>query len=300
MKQWLRDAIEQAGFKEAYCAAPDPIPNWDPGIAKGAAELFADPGAAYPKAKCILILVYPYKPFGPEEHIPAYYPASNSAYFAAKDIINAITGQGYYAERAKIPIRAFALAKGIGDMGRNGLMRIPPYGSAIVLDAIATDAEKPEECATEHIPCPEGCTACAVACPVGAISGSCDLSRCMRLKMVGNIIQPEDIRHLQQYYIGCEACIRACPFNSEEGFAEPAEELKAAFDMGQLILGNDTEARRLTGKNMTGSGRLTVEAIVMAAREGKCRAEIEQAPESPNEAVREAAEWALNKYFSKT
>ena len=299
MKEWLKSAIESGGFKEAYCLAPTPVPDWAPGIARGAAGLFADPGAAYPKAKCILLLVYPYRPFAPWEHIPAYYPASNRAYFAAKGVINAIAEQGYYAEQAQIPIRAFALAHGIGDMGKNGLLRIPPYGSCIVLEAIATDAEAPGHAETLHIPCPAGCTACAAACPTEAITHSRDTGKCMRLHME-NTLHPEWVREKQQHYIGCEACIRACPFNCEQGYAEPDEELRAAFDMASLIMGDAGAARRLAGKNMTGGGKLTSEAIAMAGREGLYREEKEKALESPFEGVKTAAEWTLHKYFSKT
>ena len=65
------------------------------------------------------------------------------------------------------------------------------------------------------------------------------------------------------------------------------------------------EIRQLTHdhsyvQTLVDSGKLTAEAIAMAARQGKCREEIQQALESPFEGVKNAAAWALNKYFSKT
>ena len=299
MDENLLKIIKEAGFKQCFALEPAPIPHWDPGIAEGAMGLFGDPRAAYPKAKSILLLVYPYRPYRPEEPIPAYYPASNAAYFAARDVIKGIGELGYYGERANIPLRAFALANGIGDMGKNGLLRIHPYGSCIVLEAIATDAALPEAVTTEHAPCPEGCTACAEACPTEAIGESRDLGICMRLQME-NALHPEWVREKQRHYIGCEECIRACPFNTAAGYAEPSEELRAAFDTASLIRGETAAARRLVGKNMTGGGKLTSEAIAMAGREGICREEIESALNSPFEGVKTAAEWTLHKYFSKT
>lgn len=299
MDDRLSSIIHQAGFTECFALAPAPIPNWDPGIAEGAMGLFADPKEAYPQAKSILLLVYPYRPYRPEEPIPAYYPASNAAYFAAKDLIKGIQELGFYAERANIPLRAFALENGIGDMGKNGLLRIPPYGSCIVLEAVATDAVQPEKAVTEHIPCPKGCTACADVCPTRAIANSRDTGKCMRIYME-NALHPEWVREKQRHYIGCEECIRACPFNTADGYAEPPEELRSAFDTPSIILGETAAARRLVGRNMTGGGKLTAEAIAMAGREGEYREEIEKAQDSPFEAVKRAAEWALNKYFSKT
>lgn len=290
--------INELGFSECYPLAPSPIPNWDPGAAKGATGLFGDPREAYPRAKSILLLVYPYRTFAPEEPIPAYYPASNAAYFAAKELIGRITEEGFYAERANIPLRAFALANNIGDMGKNGLLRIPPYGSCFILDAVATDWAEPEQPEMEHMPCPEGCAACAAACPTGAISHSRDIRRCMRLRM-DNPLHPEDIRPLQRHYIGCEECMRACPYNIRNGYAEPTDALREAFDTLSLIQGKTAAARKLVGKNMTGGGKLTAEAIAMAGRRGEYREDIEKALNSPFEAVKAAAEWALNKYFSK-
>ena len=299
MDERLLKIIKEEGFKECFALEPAPIPHWDPGSIEGAMGLFGDPKAAYPGAKSILLMVYPYRPYRPEEPIPAYYPASNSAYFAAKDAVKKIRELGYYAERANIPLRAFAIANGIGDMGRNGLLRIPHCGSCIVLEAIATDAVLPETAETEHIPCPEGCTACAHACPTGAIEESREPGKCMRLQME-NALHPEWVREKQRHYIGCEECIRACPFNTEGGYAEPSEELRAAFDMAALIRGETAAARKLVGKNMTGGGKLTSEAIAMAGRQRICRGEIESALESSFDGVKTAAEWALNKYFSKT
>lgn len=299
MDERLKNIIRRAGFAECYALAPDHIPHWDPGIAEGAMGLFGDPAAAYPRAKSVLLMVYPYRPFEPSERIPAYYPASNAAYFAAKQVVQEIQELGFYAEKAEIPLRAFALAQGIGDMGKNGLLRIEPYGSCIVLEAVTTDAAGPEEVQTAHTPCPDDCTACRDACPSGAIGQCRDTGKCMRLYME-NALHPEWVRELQRHHIGCEECLRACPFNIKDGYDEPSDELRRAFDMGALIEGNTSAARKLTGKNMTGGGKLTAEAIAMAARQGLYREEIQKAAESPFEGVKKAAEWALNKYFSKT
>ncbi|MBR5291415.1 MAG: epoxyqueuosine reductase [Clostridia bacterium] len=299
MDENLLKIIKTAGFKECYALAPAPIPHWDPGIAEGAMGLFGDPKAAYPKAVSILLMVYPYRPFRPQEPIPAYYPASNAAYFAAKQVVKELEERGFYAENAEIPLRAFALANGIGDMGKNGLLRIHPYGSCIVLEAIATDAVLPEIATTEHIPCPEGCTACAEACPTMAIGESRDVGKCMRLHME-NSLHPEWVREKQRHYIGCEECIRVCPFNTAGRYAEPNGELRSAFDTAALIRGETSAARKLTGKNMTGGGKLTSEAIAMAGRQGMYKEEVEKATDSSFEGVKTAAEWALHKYFSKT
>jgi len=279
----------ELGFGEVYALPPAPI-SCGP-LPEG---LTADPAGAYPNATALLLLVYPYCIFPMEERIPAYYLASHASYHAMKGLCAQIAGLGGYAEAARVPLRSLALSNGIGELGRNGLLRIHPYGPALILHAVATDICAPAPfLPPERRPCPPDCLACSAACPGGAITAAgLEQGRCMR-KYMDTAAHPDWVKERQLYYIGCEACIRACPFAAAGGAAQPTAEQRAAFDTRALIQGNSRPARELVGRNMTGGGRLTAEAIAFAARDGLYREETAAAADSPFEAVRAAAAWAM-------
>lgn len=284
---------QNEGFSLLYALPTTPLKGWNP-TAEGVGEgLSPCPGDMHPQATSILFLVYPYRPFRIEERIPAYYLASNAAYFACNRVMDYIKEKGFYAERAKTPLRVLAKNHGIGSISKCGLMRIPPYGSCIVLEQIATDICTPQPFDPPiDQPCPEGCTACMDECPTGAISkDGLDVKRCMRLSME-TAMHPDFVKEKQKHFIGCESCLRSCPFNIAQGYAEPTEEQKAAFDLAGLIAGNTSAARKLTGKNMTGGGRLTAEAIAFAAKLNINEKLFPLAQSSPFEAVQDALRWA--------
>lgn len=284
---------KQQGFALVYALPTTSLEGWNKAPAGTGEGLSACPEDMHPQAKSILFLVYPYRPFRMEERIPAYYLASNQAYFACNRVIDYIKEKGFYAEKGKMPLRVLAKNHGIGSISKCGLMRIPPYGSCIVLEQIATDICEPAPFTPPvDQPCPEGCTACMDVCPGGAISyDGLDVHKCMRLSME-TAAHPDFVKEKQRHFIGCECCIRSCPFNIALGYAEPTEEQRAAFDLGALIQGSTSAARKLTGKNMTGGGKLTAEAIAFSAKLNINEDLFPIAENSPFEAVQDALRWA--------
>lgn len=253
---------------------------------------------AYPDAKAAALLIWAYAPYENGGHISAYYPASNASYHASKAVEAELNAAGIAAERAFIPARALCIANGVGHQGKNGLLSIAPYGTRIALETllvyshIEPDAE--QVCAESG--CPEGCTACISACPMGAITkNGLNVTRCMRYIM--NSGYTEEIWQKQQTFLGCEICQAVCPKNARLKKLPVPDAMAEAFELKRLIAGNAKAARMIAGKNITGNGRLTMEAIAFAAREGQCEAEIRACLSSPFEQVRAAAKWALNKYF---
>ena len=286
------------GFESIYLLPPARLYDWAEAAARAGVdeELCCDMPAAYPKASAILLAVYPYQPFERSERISAYYLASHRSYLAGRELVSLIRERGVYIERADIPLRAFAQGCGIGTVGRNGLLSIPPYGSRIVLGAFACGLSPRPFTPPPPDPCPKGCVCCS-ACPVGAVDGGLDVRRCMRLYM-DHAARPEWVMEAQEWYLGCEGCLFNCPKNAGLDTNVPGEEAREAFDTKRLITGDCAQARALVGRNMTGGGKLSAEAIVFAAREGKFFEEIRAASaDSPFEAVRNAAKWALGRYF---
>ena len=282
------------GFELMYLLPPAVLPDWPKAAQDAGVEnsLCWNVGAAYPNAKSIMLLIYPYRPYNRDEHISAYYIASNTCYAAGRTLLQKMRELGVYFERANVPQRAFARHYGIGTVGKNGLLSIPPYGSRIILSTFSTQfAPEPFELPPPD-PCPEGCSLCS-KCPSGAVNDKLNVKKCMRFYMDG-AERPGWVMESSKWYLGCEGCLFNCPKNMHITPAEPPEDVKKAFDTKSLILGSCKEARAL----VTGGGKLTAEAIIFAARGGRYRSEILYAREnSPFEAVRHTAEWAIKRYF---
>ena len=62
-----------------------------------------------------------------------------------------------------------AVLAGLGRIGKNTLLITPEYGNMVWLSAILIDAELTADPVLADSPCPEGCTLCIDACPVGAV-----------------------------------------------------------------------------------------------------------------------------------
>ena len=255
--------------------------------------------SAYPGASCAVLLIWAYNPYKNGERLSPYYAASNMAYHAAKAVESELKNEGLCIERCFLPARALCLANGVGYQGKNGLLSIYPFGTRMVLETMVlySPAEEIRFTVPKTEPiCPEGCTACINACPMGAITESgLNVRRCMRYIM--NSGYTDEIRLKQQMFLGCEVCQSVCPRNAHLKHIEPGADMMRAFDLKQLIEGDTKAARLIAGKNITGRGRLTMEAIAFAAREGLYENEIRACLSSPIDPVREAAEWAVNQYF---
>lgn len=254
--------------------------------------------AAYPDAKAAALLIWAYAQYENGGHISSYYPASNASYHASKAVEVELNTAGIAAERAFIPARALCIANGVGHQGKNGLLSIAPYGTRMALETllIYSPVELDAEQVCTKSGCPEGCTACISACPMGAITqDGLNVTRCMRYIM--NLGYTEEIWQKQQTFLGCEICQSVCPKNARLKKLPVPDDMAEAFELKRLITGNAKAARMIAGKNITGNGRLTMEAIAFAAREEQCEAEIRACLSSPFEQVRAAAKWALSKYF---
>jgi ferredoxin len=273
----MREKIEQTakskGFARCYFLPCEPlerhlIESKKPGQDESAARLPHDPLSAYPFAKCVMLLGWAYRPFRPCERIPAYYLASNRGYHAAGDVIIEIRALGYAAERIELPARSLALQNGIGSVGKNGLLSLSGLGTRFALYTLVTDACGPI-CSHEP-PAAEcgGCRACVMACPAGAIDeNGLTPVKCMRYEMETED-HPDSVKAIMSSYLGCEVCQHVCPKNAELQLDEPTDEVRKAFDITSLIAGNDLEARKLVGKNITRKGKLVNEARTFAKRDG--------------------------------
>ena len=121
-------------------------------------------------------------------------------------------------DASPVPERAAALYAGLGMLGDNGLMILPPWGSYFFLGTIATDAdafdgleppESPARC--EH------CGACRRACPSGALSETgFQIERCLShiSQKKGELSDSERALLWKNRCLwGCDVCQACCPHN---------------------------------------------------------------------------------------
>lgn len=312
MRESILKAARQRGFAAAYFLAPLPLPLWREraSLSRTQCGMGWDVPAAYPKAKCVVLLVKAYTPYQRADdiqpcirtapgtdHILPYYIAEHEAYFEAKALCGEIAAQGFYCEPARVPARALALGNGVGAHSKNGLLAISDFGTRAALFNLATDACEPLPGAGMHPACPDGCDACIRSCPTGAIAADgLDATKCLRYFMDSSA-HPAFVLEKLTSLLGCDLCQRVCPKNARLKPEAPSQEVRAAFDLRRLILGETMQARELVGRNITGGGKLTVEAIALAAKDGLYESEIRAAHTSCFPAAREAAAWALETYF---
>jgi epoxyqueuosine reductase QueG len=62
-----------------------------------------------------------------------------------------------------------AQAAGLGRLGKNSLLITPEFGNRVHLVSVVTSVELEPDPVIERRLCPDGCTLCIEACPVGAI-----------------------------------------------------------------------------------------------------------------------------------
>ncbi len=128
-------------------------------------------------------------------------------------------GESFWAgtDSSPLPEREAARLAGLGNLGRHGLLIVPPYGSWLFLGTILTGAElgRPEG---PPAPLCEGCGRCAAACPTGALGeDGFHLERCLsHLTQKKGELTPEEAALVaaHPYAWGCDLCQRACPHNA--------------------------------------------------------------------------------------
>ena len=300
----LAELVKQAGFAAGYLL---PVPRYEEWTRRRASGAFApqtdwiegDAAAAYPWANGLLMLLWPYAPLAPDAVLSGYYPASNQSYHAMGALRESLAAAGVRTERAAVPVKTILVDWGLGTRLDNDLIFIPGFGTRFVIQALMTAL--PEEALAftpkrEPFEACVHCKRCETACPGGAITGRAyDWRRCLRAYEEGPDMPPWVMEKLI-CLLGCEACQQVCPLNH---FMKPrpmTSEETAAFDLGRLLSGDLKPALALIGKNMKKGGRLTAQAAVLAANQGRMDLLplIEQQAETAEGPLKDTLLWAIS------
>lgn len=312
----LRALAGEYGFERVAFCAPEPFAHWGrarAGAHRTAQHLSADPREIAPWAKAICVAALPYPLYEPARgvSVAAYYVEYNAAHARGEEFVRELNARGVTAMALEIPAKPAAERAGLGEYGRNGLIRIPGLGGCVMLRCIALgagfeaagpypggDCAMPADCGA--------CRRCIDACPSGALSeAGFDFTRCLRAHMMQGTPAPEDMRALMGgRLLGCEECLRACPYNAGalRAALQPPEALVRVLDIAR-VLDPDTRAEymreygALLGYNYAVVNRVLSQAVLVAANLGmtELRGLIEPLAQSQSPAVREHARWALER-----
>jgi epoxyqueuosine reductase QueG len=113
------------------------------------------------------------------------------------------------AHRKEAAVRA-----GLGSIGKHNLVMNKKYGSWVAYQSIITNAEiEPDTPATDDM-C-GSCEICLKACPSAALYAPrrLDPRKCVAYMLTSHDIKDENLPHINNYILGCDACQEACPKN---------------------------------------------------------------------------------------
>lgn len=252
----------------------------------------------------------------PGLHISTYYFWENRAFWAGRELIDAMTEvdrtfQGYTGREAK----AYARRAGAGYFGRNDLLQRGDIGSRFTLQLFSTELPFPitgehEDIRRLALACEE-CARCVAACPVGALDGSgrLDRSKCLRAWMFQTReAVPKPLREaMGNRLLGCEDCQRACPQNQDLSI-QPLHSLEPFQSLSYWLCDDEALFRQqhrqlshLLGVNLVRSLRLKCQLALLMGNLGgrECADTLMKWAEDDEEILREYAIWARTRVLGR-
>ncbi len=271
--------------------------------------LIGDPASVLPDVRTLIFLLMPYrigltKETG-EGVISSYYPASHSAYLAAKRLAGEIKEAGFDAvSNVQLPLKPWLLGLGLGKMGRNSLVIVKGLGSAFHVQCILTNApwEPTHYWSGRQKGLYEGCEhcmRCVSACPAGAIRESCmiDQEVCIRAVSEKDPVPEGFEKKLGARLLGCDVCQSACPANAAllNGSA-------LSVSLKELLCGQLGTLPDVIGTNYARKRRLRKKAALLAANLHRTdlTQELENMAQSPDPGEAGAALRALKRLKEET
>lgn len=124
-----------------------------------------------------------------------------------------VTGRAF-VDAVPLAEKSYAVAAGLGWIGRNSLLITPQYGSFVHLgELVISDVVDAYDQPFTESRC-GSCRACIEHCPTGAIGEErmIDARRCIACRTIERADSSDEI-DLDGWIFGCDACQHACPYN---------------------------------------------------------------------------------------
>lgn len=197
-------------------------------------HLRQSPDALLENVRSVVCMAFPFSE-APENSKIASYAMGNDYHDVLRNILRPVAEEierSYNChtriciDSAPLAERSFSIKCGLGRRGRNGMMRIPGYGSRVFLAELLLDIELPSDPAlieTEFDECGD-CFACVNACPTGALGadGLVDARKCLSYLTIehkGNWTESQQklmqTKAGRNTLFGCDICLKACRFNDD-------------------------------------------------------------------------------------
>lgn len=169
-----------------------------------------------------------------------------------------------FTDTAPVLERYFAMASGLGFIGKNTCLITPNSGSWVFIGEIICNAEFDYD-----FPISDNCGSCRRcidACPVGALSKfGLDANKCISYHTIENKSKtPEEItKKITNQVFGCDICQDVCPHNKNAQSTDCKElTLHSAvknLNVDELSnISNREFNRRFTGTSLLRAGRLKI------------------------------------------
>lgn len=285
-------------------------------------EVRLDPSheALLPGARSVLVLAAPYardgEATGPAPGVVARYARGRDYHNVlgkrGKKLARMLRDEGHEARVSvdALPVleRAWAQRAGLGFVGKSCCLIVPGLGSHVLLATVVTSAElEPDEPMAERC---GSCRLCLDACPTRAFAGEreLDAARCISYLTIEHAgpIAPELREGMGAHLFGCDDCQDVCPFNraalADASITAPfAADARMSIEASELLAMSDEAFDAWAhGSPMVRTGRVSMArnaAVVLGNAGEKKHLPVlrEAAARHDDEAVREAARWAVER-----
>ncbi len=206
--------------------------GWGPPFVPFSSEERYDPGTVLDGARSVLIVAVPYwHPMTRQGRAVTSRSSWGADYHdvvrgLVRDVLDRLVGKEaalrahIQADSGPLEERALAVASGLGYLGCNGSVFVPPFGSWVFLGAAITDVPISPNVGRWKPGSRSGClrcSACVSACPTGALFAPHRINphRCLSyLTQKRGFLAVSLRRAFKGRLFGCDNCQEACPANA--------------------------------------------------------------------------------------